>query len=211
MKVYGLVVLLAVIASVPEAASAQHIYSCRDHSGRMITSDQPIPECASLPMQERSKGGMLLKDIPAPLTPEQQAAADQAAKQKLEDEEEARDQHRKDLLLMSTYSDEQSIEVARTRNLADYEDSLKQARTRLTSLVTDRDALRKETAPYRGKPLPSVLQRRADALDTEIAGESKNIDDRRRDIARINARFDADLARFRMLEAQSASNNNIRH
>jgi hypothetical protein len=207
----SLAFLLALFASLPLGANAQHIYSCRDKSGRMITSDQPIPECANLPMQERSKGGLLLKDIPAPLTPEQQAAADQAAKQRLEEEDEARDQHRKDLLLMSTYSDEQSIEVARTRSLADYEDSLKQARTRLTSLVADRDALRKETAPYHGKPLPTVLQRRADALDAEIAGESKNIDDRKRDIARINSRFDTDLARFKVLEAQSASANNVRH
>jgi hypothetical protein len=210
VRFLGLAVALAVLACVPEMSSAQ-IYSCRDHNGRMITSDQPIAECSNLPMQERSKGGMVLKDIPAPLTPEQQVAAAAAEKKKREDEEDARDQHRKDLLLMSTYSDETSIEVARTRALSDFEDSLKQARSRLTSLVADRDALRKETAPYQGKPLPSVLQRRADALDAAIAGENKNIEDRKRDIARINSRFDADLSRFKQLEAQSAAANTVRH
>ena len=199
-------VSLLLMLAVHIAANGQsHIYSCKDKSGRTITSDQPIPECSNLPMEERSKSGILMREIPAPLTPAQVAAQEEAARKQREADDEARDQHRRDLLLMSTYTDEHSIEVARGRASQDFEDSLKGARDRLDQLLADREALRKETLPYKGKPLPPSLQRRVNASDVEIAGEGKTIEDRKADVARINTRFDADLKRFRELEAANNS------
>ncbi len=198
---------LGLCAAWPALVSAQsHIYTCRVN-GHMITSDQPIPECSNLPMEERSKSGLVVREISAPLTPAQQAEKEQQDRKAKEAEEEAKDQKRRDMLLMSIYSDDASIESARGRALADYQDSLRAARDRLTSLVSDRAALKKETDPYGNKPLPPALQRRVDALDAEISGASRTIDDRKADIARVNARFDADLARFKELEAKAAANN----
>jgi hypothetical protein len=193
------------MTAASSAANAQsHIYSCKDKSGRTITSDQPIAECSNLPMEERSKSGILVREIPAPLTPAQLAAQEEAARKQKEADEEARDQHRRDLLLMSTYSDEQSVEVARARALQDFQDSLKAARDRLDELLSERESMKKEMLPYKGKPLPPSLQRRQDASDVEIAGATKTIEDRKADIARINVRFDADLKRFRELESGSS-------
>jgi hypothetical protein len=199
-------VVLLLMMAVHSAANAQaHIYTCKDRSGRTITSDQPIAECANLPMEERSKSGIVVREIPAPLTPAQLAAQEEAARKQKEADEEARDQHRRDLLLMSTYSDEQSIEVARGRALQDFQDSLKAARDRLDELLSEREGLKKEILSYKGKTLPPSLQRRIDASDAEIAGGTKTIEDRKADIARINVRFDADLKRFRELESANSS------
>jgi hypothetical protein len=210
VRVFAAGVSLLLMLAVHLAAHGQgHIYSCKDKSGRTLTSDQPIPECANLPMEERSKSGILMREIPAPLTPAQVAAQEEAARKQREADDEARDQHRRDLLLMSTYTDEHSIEVARGRAAQDFEDSLKAARERLDELLSDRESLKKETLPYKNKPLPPGLQRRIDASDAEIAGQSKTIEDRKADIARINARFDADLKRFREIDAGNTSG--VRH
>jgi hypothetical protein len=191
------------------AVFAQHIYSCRDKSGHEITSDRPIPECADLPMEERSKGGMLVREIAPPLTPAQQAAQAEAARQKKLADEAQRDQHRTDVVLISTYPDVQSIEVARSRALGDFQDSLRSANERMGGLLQDRQALQREAAPFlsTNRPLPGNLQRSIDANALAISSEQKNIDDRKADIGRINARFDAYTTRLHELEAESTGTN----
>jgi hypothetical protein len=191
------------LVCVQQAAFAQHIYSCRDKSGHEITSDRPIPECADLPMQERSKGGLIVREIAAPLTPAQQAAQAEAEKRKKEQEEQEREQRRSDQVLLSTYPDLPSLEVARSRALADFQDSLRSANERMAGLLQDRQALQREAAPFTAsnKPLPGNLQRSIDNNALGISSEQRNIDDRKLDIARINARFDGYAQRLQALTA----------
>jgi hypothetical protein len=202
VKIVPHIVCVAGLLSMHGAALAQHIYTCRDKGGHEITSDRPIPECADLPMQEHGRSGIVVRDIPAPLTPAQQAAQAEAEKQKRLQEESVRDKHRADVVLMSTYPDVPSIEVARSRALGDFQDSLRSANERMAGLLQDRQALQRESAPFTNanRPLPGNLQRSIDANALAISSEQHNIDDRKNDIARINARFDAYTTRLHDLE-----------
>ena len=44
------------------------IFMCKDASGRTITSDRPIPECAERTVWEYGNTGSLKREIAAPLT-----------------------------------------------------------------------------------------------------------------------------------------------
>jgi hypothetical protein len=203
-------VVLLIIAILPGVTLAQHIYSCHDKSGRMITSDQPIPECATLPMDEKTKAGTLVRQIAAPPTAEQLAAQAAEEKKKREQEDEEREQRRRDDSLLSTYPNEKSIEVARTRALADFVEALKAANERMAGLQHDREVANAEAAPFKGKTLPLSLQHRLDSIDAAVDAETRNIADRNRDVARINARFDADAARYKELEAASSAQAHVK-
>jgi len=202
VKIVRYLICLGGLLVVHGVALAQHIYTCRDKGGHEITSDRPIPECADLPMQEHGRSGIVVREIPAPLTPAQQAAQAEAEKQKRLQQEAERDKHRADVVLLSTYPDVPSIEVARSRALGDFQDSLRSANERMAGLLQDRAALQREAAPFTStnRPLPGNLQRSIDANVLAISSEQRNIDDRKADVARINARFDAYTARLHELE-----------
>jgi len=201
---FGLAVLFASSACAQQSANgaATHIFVCKDAGGRTITSDRPIPECADRPMEERSKGGTVLREIPAPLTPEEQQQKDARERKRREQEEQEKDQARKDRALLAVYASEESIQSARERSLSDYQDALKNANQNMAALLDERKANQREADHYKSKPIPLTLQHQIDANEAAISGEGHTIADRQAAIDRINQKFDADLARFRSLEAK---------
>jgi hypothetical protein len=198
-SVLGLGIAGSAMAQSSGNAGAGHIYTCKDASGRMITSDQPIPECANRNQEERSKGGIILREIPPPLTAAQRAQAEADEKKRRAEEAEKLEQQRRDRVLLSTYSSEQDIQGARNRALGDFKDALDAANGRLAGLNQEHAANAREAETYKGKTLPAALQRKIDLNESAIANEMHTITDRQGDIDRINQRFDVELSRFREL------------
>lgn len=186
-------------------APTQHVFVCRDASGRTITSDRPSNDCANSAIQERTQGGVVVREIPAPLTPEQQRA--KAIEDRARHEREFQEQElaRKDRALLATYSSEEDIQSARQRALMDYREALKLANQNLTLLLQEREVNNRDAVAYRGKPLPLDLQHRIDDNEAQINGVTHSIADNRAGMDRVNQRFDSDLDRFRYLEKQQAS------
>jgi hypothetical protein len=204
MKTWALAGLVAWGALGPafsqsQSAPASHIYTCRDASGHILTSDRPIPECSDRAMEERSKGGVLLREIAPPLTAAQQRQAEADEKKRRELEETQREQQRRDRVLLSTYSNEKEIDGARSRAVSDFKEALDAANGRLAGLNQEHAANERDLAALKGKPVPYELQRRIDLNESAIASEKQTIADRQNDIDRINKRFDADLERFHTL------------
>ncbi|WP_051378101.1 DUF4124 domain-containing protein [Derxia gummosa] len=192
----------ALAQSAPGGAGSQQrarettIYSCRDGNGRTITSDQPIPECLNREQRVLNRDGSLRRVIEAPLTPEQRAARE--AQQRRETEEiQARELARQhDRVLLSSYSSVESLELARKRALAESESMLEVSQTRLVALEKERLALQGEFDFYKKTQPPAALQAKIDENARARAFEMALMQRRNEEIARINARFDADRARF---------------
>lgn len=181
------------------ATPATRIYSCKDASGRVITSDRPIQECSDRTMEERSKGGILLREIAPPLTPAQQRQAEADEKKRRQAAEDEREQQRRDRALLTSYSSEKDIEGARSRALGDFNDAVASSNDRLALLYQERTANQHEAAAYKGQEVPYILQRKIDLNDAAISSEIQGLSERKADIDRINQRFDAELQRFRYL------------
>lgn len=198
--VHGLA-LAAVLLVASGAACAQSVYTCKDRNGHVISSDRPIPECADRSMRETTPGGMLKREIAAPLTPEQQAQKEQDDRNRKLVEEAARERRRRDMALLAAYSDEGQIEAARKRSLVDTQDSIKASKVRLDGLNKEKQTLVAEVKTYQGKTVPPLVQRRVEDNQLAIDDETAAMKLRENDVGRINQRYDDDLKRFRELMA----------
>ncbi len=191
---------LIALLLLPAAASAQKIFICKDPvTGRTLTSDRPLPECAQTPVRELRKDGSTLRVIPPPPTAEQrQAKAAEEAKQKQEELDKA-EQKRRDQALLAAYSSEDSLQKARARQIAQQEDDIKRARQRLAQAEKNLAEAQKDAKPYDKQKLPFGIEQRLMQGDLTIKAEQTVIDSKRAEIEKINQKFDADLARFREL------------
>ena len=192
----GLVAGLATAGAFAQSS----IYTCRDHSGKTITSDTPIPDCVGV-MRELSPSGAVKREIAPPLTPEQQKQKDAADRAKRVADEAAREQHRRDQALLTAYQNEDQIEAARKRALADVSDSIKQSQARLADLDKEKKALAVEADTYKGKTMPPLFKRKLEDNQTLIDDENNAVRQRQADMERINQRYDDDRKRFGELTA----------
>jgi hypothetical protein len=193
---------LALLLAVP-VAQAQ-LYVCTDARGRTITGDKPPPECADRAVRELRTDGSVRRVIEPPLTPEQKAAREAEAKRQRDEAEKQRSQMRRDLALLETYASEAEIEETRNRALGSRQQLIDRAQQRLVEHQKDRKKLEAEAEFYAKREMPDKLKRAFEGNASLLRSEQRIIDDVRADMDRVNARFDAELKRWRDLVTAGA-------
>jgi len=195
-------ITVALLLALP-AARAQ-LYVCTDARGRTITADRPPPECADRPVRELRSDGSVRRVIEPPLTPEQKAAREAEAKRQREEADRQRAQMRRDLALLETYASETEIEETRNRALGSRQQLIDRAVQRLAEHQREKKKLDNEAEFYAKRQMPDKLKRALEANAALTRSEQKIIDDVRADMERVNARFDAELKRWRELVSAGA-------
>ena len=189
----------ALVASTSAVEAQGSIYTCRDHSGKTVTSDRPIADCAGV-MRELSPSGVVRREIAPPLTPEQQRQKEADERAKRMADEAAREQRRRDTALLTAYQNEEQIEAARRRALADTNDSIRTSQSRLLDLQKEKKSLAQEGEAFHGKP-PPLFKRKLDDNQAAIDDEEDAIRQRQGDVERVNQRYDDEKRRYRELTA----------
>ena len=197
----SLKIALFLSLALPMAGVQAQIYMCKDASGRTITSDRPIPECADRAMRELDRSGRARRDIPAPMTVEEKRRLQLEEEKRKVDEASADEQRRSDRLLRAHYKSEADIEVARKRALEQVDDRIKRDKAALTAAEkqqqlaqADADVLKKKNAT-----VPTILQHRIDDASQTVTAARKSIQGHEADVGEVNAKHDALLKRFREL------------
>lgn len=180
------------------------IYSCVAN-GRTYTGDRPPPECVNSDIRELNKDGSVRRVIPRPMTQEEQKARALEAKKRLEEEEKALAQRRRDRSLLEAYATEDEIEAARVKALDTSKEVIRRSEARIERMDAERKRLDDESEFYKKRDLPDSIKRAYSNNEQEKAAELKIVRDARVEMQRINERFDADKKRFRELLAQGAS------
>ena len=194
---------LALLAWLPVAAGAE-IYICKDSAGHTITSDRPVAECADRVVRVMS-GGLVRREIPAPLTPEQRRQK-QVEQDKLRaDAIAAEEQHQQDRILLSRYQSDLDIEAARKRALQPVQDLIAGANQAIADAEKQQAAVKADSEFYKNKPLPFNLRHKQEEAVHTIQNEQRNIQDQSATIDDINAKYDAALKRYRELRGSDAS------
>jgi hypothetical protein len=202
--------LLGAVADVGAQANAPSdrlIYSCEDESGRTISSDRPIQDCARRELRVLNRDGSVRQLIAAPLTREQMKQKSREEQQRQEELARLRAQQARDRSLLLTFEDEQSLESIRRRRLADVDHEIRLATTRILSLDKELKIAQGEAERIqkeRGRPPPFVYQQRIDDAANAILAEDSLIRERQAERTRINDRFDADARRLRELLGRPA-------
>jgi hypothetical protein len=196
---------LAAAFTLGLACTAQaQIYMCKDANGRTLTSDRPIPECANRAVKELSKDGVVKREIPPPLTPEQIRQKKEAEEKKKAEEAAIAEQKRRDAAIMGAYQNEAQIEAERQRSVSQLRNNINIAITaqnnaeqRRKALQTEADGLTKS-----GKPVPPTLLARVADSQRTINQESRNIAGMEEDMLKIKLKYDDLLKRFRAINGE---------
>lgn len=191
------------LALLPLWSQAQ-IFTCKDASGRMLSADRPIPECANRPMREISREGWVRREIPAPLTAEQKRQLQLQDEQRKSQQAALEEQRQYDRVLMMRYSSEASIEAARRRDVLMMQEQVREANQTITDAERNLAAVRAE-AEFHKKVLPAELVRKQDLAEQAIHTATQHNSQAEAAIVQTNVRYDATLKRFRELSAPAVS------
>lgn len=193
------------IASAPDVraeAPGRPIIQC-DLNGKKITSDRLIPDCVHKEQRELYPDGSLKRIVPPTPTADESAAKEQ---QELADKLQAAaksDAVRRDRNLMQRFPDEATHLKAREKALDELRISARISNERIAGLLTERTKLDNDKMFYVNdrvnKPLPSLLKQKIDANDAALEAQKSLAQNQVTETARINALYDAEVARLRKL------------
>jgi Domain of unknown function (DUF4124) len=177
------------------------IYTCVDASGRKLTSDRPIAECADREQKELNKSGTVKRTVKPVMTAEEQRIFDD--KQKTEAEERIRqnEEKRKDRALLTRYPNRAVHDKERTEALSQIDDVMKAATKRIGELTAQRKTIEVEMEFYKKDPskAPLSLKRQVEDNDNSVAVQKRFIVDQEAEKKRTNARFDEELGKLKSL------------
>lgn len=190
-----------VLAALPRLAAAQ-MYRCVDRQGNRHYS-QTIPRaCLGLPVEQLNAQGIVIKRIlppPSPAKLQEEKAAKERARQRAEAQQQ---QEHRDQALLATYTSVRDIERARAQALASNERDVSALNERIAEL--ERLRARQENRVHAaGKSPPQALVLALKSTESDLAGQRQVLATKQQEVARINAKYDADRKRFIELTGDS--------
>lgn len=194
-----LLLAAGLVAATPASAET---YKWVDEKGRVQYTDRLPAEAVNRGMVELNKQGMTKKVTEPALTPEQRKAQEEKLEQQRQAERTFAEKRRQDNALLSSYTSENDIDLARRRNLALVGASILSAETRIKVLQRRAAALEQEKLFYETKPLPEKLQRELANSAVEIPKQYALIAQRNQDALEVSNRYEQQKLRFRELKAQ---------
>jgi len=181
------------------SAYASTSYCCADASGRRTCGDILPAVCYDRAYTVMS-GGRAVREVEAPLTPEQRAKKDaelRAERDRAAREAEAR---RRDQVLLESYSSIAELDRRRDRDVGNIEGELRGARAREADLLAQQAALFKRK-PASGN-VPRDVAEGLVSAESELEAVRSVILSKQRDLDQLRARFDADHTRYLQLSGQ---------
>lgn len=184
-------------AGVAQAA----IYSCTDANGKRLTSDRPIPECAQRDQRVLNPDGSVRRVLPPALSAEERAEKEARDARAAAERATQQDALRRDRNLLVRFPNEVAHAKARAVALDDVRAAVQRSERRLEDLASERQPLLAEKEFYVNRPLPGNLRHALEGIDTAAEAQRVLIQNQQAEMVRINALFDAELARLRQLWA----------
>ena len=184
-----------------QAASSALIFTCVDASGKRHSSDRPLIECSGREQRVLNADGSLNRIVPPPMSADARAAADERERRIAADRLAKLEAVRRDRNLVTRYPNEAAHEAARAASLDDMRSASRTSQARMAALAGERKPLMVEAEFYAGKVLPAKLRGQLDAIDAALDAQKVLNVNQQAEMVRVNAVFDADLARLRKLWA----------
>ncbi|TSE18666.1 hypothetical protein Talka_01957 [Tepidimonas alkaliphilus] len=185
------------------AGGSASIYTCIDAQGRLLSSDRPIPECRDRVQRELGPSGAVRRVLEPPPSAEERARAEAQQRAQAEAAARAAEAQRREQALLMRYPTPAAHQRAREAALAPVQASLQLAQQRLQQLEEEQRQLQQELERSRAASSqpPASVQRRLDDVRAQREVQRRFVADLERERARIDERFDAELAVLRRLWA----------
>ena len=188
--------LLALLLAT-SAQAAGEFYCCQDPaSGRRVCGDTLPEQCRGHAYRVLDSGGNVVKDIGAPLTPEQKAEQILENRRKKKQEETDRELRRRDQALLDTYTTPEDIDLAQKKAEADVNVAIQATNERIAVAQKKRKKLADEAEFYQKKAMPPELDKDLRAIDHEIRLQQELVELKKKEFETIKAKYDADRKRY---------------
>ena len=199
----ALLAFAMLLTGAGEARAA--MYKWVDERGVVHYTDKMPPEAVDKASVELNKQGVPVKKTDKALTPEQRQALEQEAGSKREAARAQEEIARRDRALVSSYTSEAEIDLARNRSLQTINNVILSARAFSEQLNKRKVDVEARKAESQGKPVVAVLDRELESIELELARQADVIAQKQRETTAITAKYDADKKRWRELVAAKDS------
>lgn len=194
-----LLVALAIGIAFSLPVSAK-MYKWVDDKGTTHYGETIPPEYANKNRTELDKGGRVIEKKEV-LTPEERRANEQADAKKRVADEAALEAKRRDKALVNTYSNEKEIDLARSRNLQQIDARVNSINSQIKTANGSLQGFQKEADGFTkaGKPIPQTLQEDLKESQARLDKLKQDLEKATAEKTTIEARYDADKARYKEL------------
>ena len=194
-------VVLAAAALTATSPSGAATYKWVDEKGVVHYSDKIPPDAVDKASVELNTQGIPIKKTDRALTPEQRRANELEADRQRQADRAREDIARRDRALVSSYTSEAEIDLARNRSLQTINAAVQSAQAFSEQLTKRKADVEVRKAESQGKSGVAVLDRELDSIEAELARQAEVIAQKKRETAAITAKYDADKQRWRELVA----------
>lgn len=200
---YRAAALAASLTTLAGPASAQGVYTCTDAKGRRLTADRPIIDCIDREQIQVNPSGLKRRIAPTP-TAAERAAEEDKARLLQEERNRVEELRKREQALVLRYPNQGVHNRERSEALALVDSVTAAAQKRTQDLLKQRKFLDGEVEFYQLDPsrMPPKLKLQIVEVETQLAAQKRFLVDQDVEKVRVNARFDEELARLKLLWAR---------
>jgi hypothetical protein len=205
-KLFSVLLITAALCAFSGLANAGALYKWIDEDGKIRYSDRLPAAQAKKKHQQLSTQGMVLSTTEAA-----KSEAELAAKLKLAEEQAAeaelnKEQNKKDQVLLLTFSNEKEIGLAHDDRIEVLDSVIQLINKSLLATQTTLGRLQtsaEQNYLSKGKEVPGGLAQKIEHFARKMELRGAQLDLKMIEKVKFNARYEADLARFRLLKAEA--------
>ena len=199
---YKLILGTTLMLSTATVAHAE-IYKWKDAQGVTHYGDTMPPQAAGRATTEMSKHGIVIKQTPAAMTPEQRLDNAAEAAKEVKEQQTQTELKRRDTALLNTYTSPAEVDLARDRNLEQSKLVINGTNLRLAPLQEKQAKLVQQAGgkiPHSGPQAAEYAanQKHITELEAILAQKNQEMND-------IRNKFNADKARYIELTGKNNS------
>ena len=195
---------LALVAAAGAAGATT--YKWVDEKGVVHYTDKIPQDAVNKGSTVLDKQARPVKKIDPALTPEQRRALEAEEEQRRQQARVAEEVARRDRALMSSYTTEAEIDLARARALATIDAQIESAQGYTAQLRKRKDEIDKRKVAGGEKALTPAIERELEGAERELARQARLIELKQAERAAAIAKYDADKSRWRELRAVADAN-----
>jgi hypothetical protein len=195
----------SVLLIAPLAAQAQVTYRCTGKDGKKYYGSTIPASCFGRPVEQLNSQGLVVRRIDPEGEEKERAEKAANAEKAKEEDVSKKEQTRRNVALLATYTSERDIEETRSRTLADNEKSVREVEGKIEALKKKRAAYDKELEFYsdsgakdkksKGKA-PTKLTEDIRNSEIDLKAQEDLLAAKKREVIAINAKYDEDKKRF---------------
>ena len=185
---------------LPLAAQAQVTFRCIGTDGKKYYGSAVPPQCMGQPVEQLNARGVVVRRIDPEGDEKARLEKEAAQGKKLQEDQAAREETRRNRALLATYTSERDIEDARSRALADNQKAVKDVEGKIEAIKKRRAGFDKELEFYQDKKgqakPPAKLSEDIKNTQIDMKAQEDLLAAKKKEVASINAKYDEDKKRY---------------